>query len=288
MQPEVVADYGCVTGENPLWHPIEKRLYWVDIPTGRMFRYDPASGGHEQCYEGDPIGGFTIQQDGSFLLFMEKGAIRAWHGIMLGTILDEIPRERGSRFNDVIADPVGRVFCGTLSTSEQLGRLYRMDIDGRLTLQLKDVGTSNGLGFTPDCKGMYYTDSAKREIYYFDYEQWGGTIRRRRLFVRTPEGEGVPDGLTVDADGYVWSARFGGGCVVRYSPEGEEDMRIEFPAKKVTSVTFGGEDYTDIYVTTGGGDNKEEEGSGAGALFRVNLGIKGKPEFFSKIIPLMV
>jgi len=101
--------------------------------------------------------------------------------------------------------------------------------------------------------------------------------------VQTAENEGVPDGMTVDAEGYVWSARWDGGCLVRYAPDGTEERRIHFPAKKVSSVIFGGEDYTDMYVTTAGGNNKAEEGEGAGALFRINLGIKGVPEFASRI-----
>lgn len=130
---------------------------------------------------------------------------------------------------------------------------------------------------------MYYTDSVKREIYLFDYDREQGVIENQRVFVRTPEGEGIPDGMTVDEEGYVWSARWDGGCVVRHAPDGTEDMRIGLPAKKVSSVTFGGEDYRDMYVTTAGGQNKPEEGPGAGALFRIRLGIRGVPEFYSRI-----
>ena len=130
---------------------------------------------------------------------------------------------------------------------------------------------------------MYYTDSMKCHIYLFDYEAETGAITNQRLFVETPEGEGVPDGMTVDAEGYVWSARWDGSCLVRYAPDGTQDQQIHFPAKKVSSVIFGGEDYTDIYVTTAGGDNKAEDGEGAGALFRMNLGIQGLPEFPSRV-----
>ena len=113
--PELIADHQCECGENPLWHPAEKRLYWVDIPTGRMFRYDPATGAHEQCYAGEVVGGFTVQEDGALLLFMARGAVRAWRDGFLGTAVPEIPRERESRFNDVIADPLGAVFGGTMA-----------------------------------------------------------------------------------------------------------------------------------------------------------------------------
>jgi sugar lactone lactonase YvrE len=285
MEPELIADYQCVIGEGPLWHPGERRLYWIDIATGRMFRYEPATGRHELCYEGEIVGGFTIQADGALLLFMAKGAVKIWREGGLTTVIDEIADERASRFNDVIADPAGRVFCGTISGPDHWGRLYRLDTDARLTAVVYDVGTSNGMGFTPDRKQMYYTDSHAREIYLFDYDQATGAISRRRLFVKVleVEGEGVPDGMTVDAEGYVWSARWGGSCLVRYTPEGVEERRIAFPAKKVSSVVFGGDDYADMYVTTAGGDHKDTEGAGAGALFRLRLGIRGVAEFPSRI-----
>ncbi|MCD6334513.1 MAG: SMP-30/gluconolactonase/LRE family protein [Candidatus Latescibacteria bacterium] len=283
MKPELIADYACECGEGPLWHPGEKRLYWVDIPAGRLFRYTPSDGTHEQVHEGEEIGGFTIQADGALLLFMARGAVKIWREATLSTVIDEIPDERESRFNDVIADPAGRVFCGTMPTKDRPGRLYRLDPDGTLTKLLDGIGCSNGLGFSPDRKHLYYTDSQKREIYLFDYDRDTGEIANQRGFVRTPEDEGVPDGMTVDAAGYVWSARWDGGCLVRHAPDGTEDRRIPFPARKVSCVTFGGEDYTDIYVTTAGGMNKETEGSSAGALFRLNPGIRGAPEFPSRI-----
>ncbi len=285
MDIELIADYECVTGEGPLWHPDEQRLYWVDIPKGRMFRYDPATGAHEQVYEGEPVGGFTIQADGALLLFGARGAIRTWRDGKLTTVVEEIPDERETRFNDVIADPAGRVFCGTMPTKERLGRLYRLDLDGRLTLLLEGIGCSNGMGFTPDLKRMYYTDTPKHEIYLFDYDQATGAITNQRVFVRTPSdpAEGHPDGMTVDAEGYVWSARWDGYCLVRYSPDGAEAQRITFPAKKVSCPTFGGPDYSDLYVTTAGGHDKATNGPGAGALYRVRPGVKGVPEFRSRI-----
>jgi D-xylonolactonase len=284
MIPELIADCACETGEGPLWHPGEQQLYWADIPTGRMFRYDPSSGLHEQFYRGEVVGGFTIQADGGLLLFMARGAVKIWREGELTPVIDEIPDEHESRFNDVIADPAGRVFCGTMSTKQRPGRLYRLDTDGRLIKLLDGIGTSNGMGFTPDRQRMYYTDSAKREIYVFDYDQDTGDITNQQLFIKTPEGEGFPDGLTVDVEGYVWSARWDGGCLVRYAPDGSEDLRSDFPARKVSSVTFGGADYTDIYVTTAGGDDKPQEGPGAGGLFRLNLGFQGVPEFPSRIV----
>jgi len=283
MKVELIADYQCVIGENPLWHPIEKQLYWTDIPTGRIFRYDPSTGKHEQFYQGGIIGGFSVQADGTLLLFMAKGAVKVLRDGELINVIEEVSDERDSRFNDVIADPEGRVFCGTMSTEGRPGRLYQLHTDGELIKILDGIGISNGMGFTPDRKRMYHTDSHKCTIYVFDYDQNSGIISNQNTFIVVPEGEGAPDGMTVDAEGYLWSARWGGGCLVRYSPDGSEERRIHFPVKEISSVTFGGKDYTDIYVTTAGGNNRKEEGASAGALFRINLGIKGVPEFFSRV-----
>ena len=283
MEPELIADYRNHVGEGPLWHVTEKLLYWADIPQGRIFRFDPETGEHGQFFEGRAIGGFTIQEDGALLLFMDRGSIAILRDGELTYIVDEIPEERDTRFNDVIADPRGSVFCGTMPTETQPAKLYRLDSDGSLTVVLDDIGLSNGLGFTLDRKQMYYTDSFARKIYIFDYDETTSEISNQRVFVETPDGEGIPDGMTVDADGYVWSARADGSALFRYTPDGVQERSIGFPAKKVSSVTFGGRDMDEIYVTTIGGDNKADEGPGAGALFRLKLGIKGIPDFYSRI-----
>ena len=290
MEPELIADYECNTGEGPMWHPDEERLYWVDIPNGRLFRYDPDEDHHEQVIDYDgAIGGYTIQENGDLLCFLDRGTIRPWteeEGFG-EPIVEEIPAERDSRFNDVIADPRGRVFCGTMPTADRLGRLYRLDHDGELTEVVEEVDVSNGLGFTPDREQMYYTESGEKKIYRYDYDEETGEISDRETFLDLTDEEGVPDGMTVDAEGYVWSARWDGGCLVRYDSDGTETRRVEFPARKVSSVTFGGPDYEDAYVTTALGsddlDDRETEGQRAGALFRVDLGVQGVEEFRSRI-----
>lgn len=283
MQPELIADYNCIVGEGPLWHPIEKRVYWVDIPQGRIFCYDPSSGEHWQVFEGPQVGGFTIQADGSLLLFLERGAVASLHNGDLHYHIEEIAYERETRFNDVIADPAGRVFCGTMSSAEHAGSLYQLDTDGSIRRVLSGIGISNGMGFTPDAKQMYFTDSPTHNIYLFDYDVDSGEITNQRVFVNTGENDGIPDGMTVDAEGYVWSARWDGSSLVRYSPQGEQERRIWFAARKVSSVVFGGDDYTDMYITTAGGQNKTAEGPGAGCLYKLNLGIQGKAEYFSRL-----
>jgi D-xylonolactonase len=285
MQPELIADYKCECGEGPLWHPMEKRLYWLDIVNPRMFWYDPATGHHEQFDVGRVVGGFTIQADGALLLFMDRGSIGTWKNGKMRMIVEDIPDERTTRFNDVFADSAGRVFCGTMPTKDRPGRLYRLDRDGSLHLLQDGVSCSNGMGLTLDRKQLYYTDSEAYEIYLFDYDAATGDLTNKRIFVKHGAEHGLPDGMTVDAQGYVWSAHWDGNCLIRYNPKGEEVSRIQFPAKKVSSVIFGGDDYSDMYVTTAGGANKPVEGEGAGALFRLRVpGVRGLPEYYSRIL----
>ena len=282
--PELIADYRCLCGENPLWHPHERRVYWLDIFSPRMFRYDPVGDRHEQFYAGRTVGGFTFQRDGKQLLFMDRGAIAVLEGREARIVFDDIAQERESRFNDVFADPVGRVYCGTMPTGSRPGRLYRLDTDGSLTVVIDRLMLPNGMGLAPDGHRFYVTDSLAREILQFDYDPATGRLCNRQVFCRGAEADGLPDGLAVDTDGCVWSARWDGGCLLRYAPDGSELLRIGFPARKVSSLAFGGDDAADIYVTTAGGDAKPSEGDGAGALFRLRVpGVRGLPRNFSDI-----
>ncbi len=283
MQPELIADYACVTGEGPLWHEAHGCLYWTDIPAGRMFRYDPDARAHEQIYDGPPVGGFTIQADESLLLFGERGAIFIWRDGHVEPFINEIEEMRDTRFNDVIADPDGRVYCGTMPSAERPGRLYLLHRDGTLTTVLAETGISNGMAFSLDLEHVFHTDSSAREINRYRVDRQSGALSDRTLFVKTPEGEGVPDGMTVDERGFVWSARWDGSALFRYAPDGRQIRRFPFPARKVSSVKFGGHDYSHLYVTTAGGDNKREEGAGAGALFRLRTDARGRPEYLSRV-----
>ena len=295
MQPEMIVDSMDETGENPLWHPTEKRLYWGDITQGRVYRYDPRAGRREPVFDaGGMIGGFTFQADGALLMFMERGRVGVLRGGKLDIVIDELPGERGNRFNDVIADPNGRVFCGTMCKDparamarESLGSLYRLDLDGAVVKLLDGVGISNGLGFTPDLTGLYYTDTPSGAIRLFDYDRDSGAIGNGRDFVRTddPDADGLPDGMTVDAQGCVWSARVLTGQVHRYSPDGEKMLSIDFPCDMVSSVGFGGVDMDELYVTTISEGGREIRGPGAGALYRLRPGVAGAPEFLSRISP---
>jgi D-xylonolactonase len=283
-EPQVVADRACHTGEAPLWHPIQQVLYWVDIPRGHLYRYAPGSAEAELCLEGPPVGGLTLQPDGALLLFMQGGAVRRWQAGEISTLVEGIPEERDNRFNDVMADPEGRVFCGTMPADDHPARLYRLDVDGEIIPLVDGLGMSNGIDLSPDMKRLYHVDTLKGTIYTYDYERATGQLHNRRPFVKVgKELPGKPDGLVVDVEGCVWVALYGGGAIIRFRPDGSRERRIELPVPQVTSLAFGGLDYTDLYITTAGGDDRERNGAAAGALFRVRPGVQGKAPFLSRV-----
>jgi D-xylonolactonase len=285
-RPALLVDLPCETGEGPLWHEDEQALYWLDIPPGRLYRFDPATGANELAYEhGAAIGGYTIQEDGSLLLFCARGEIVRWRDGDLTTVIEEIPAVRESRFNDVIADPEGRVYCGTMPGDTHHAQLFRLDPDGTLTTMFDDIGLSNGMGFTSDKGAMVHTDTNFRAIYRLDYDAHTGALANRRVIVRTPEDAGGPDGMTIDAEDTIWSARWGGWGLFRYSSAGELLGKVPMPVRKVSSITFGGADYRTAFITTatGGESRGEAIGALAGWLFSIDLGVQGRPPFRSRI-----
>lgn len=279
---EVIAEYGSTTGEGPLWHPDEQRLYWVDIPEGKLYRYDPATDSHELCHEGRPIGGFTFEADGALLLFRDRGTVTRWDDGETRTVVEEIPDERDTRFNDVVADPEGRVFAGTMPTEDRLGRLYRFDPDGSYTVVEDDLDLPNGMAFTPDRTGMYFSVSEEYRVYRYDYDEASGMLANRTTFLDL-DGPEVSDGLTVDGEGFVWIARWNGGRIERYTPDGDLVRTIEVPAERPSSMAFGGEDYDDLYISSARGEDVDDYGDLAGALFRTDPETTGRPEFRSRV-----
>ncbi len=286
---ELVADLACDTGENPLWCGQRGLLLFVDIPRGLIYGYDPATAKCDVIARTRVTGGFTLQEDGSLLLFQDgRIAVLTKDGIVREVMRDACPGNE--RFNDVIADPEGRVFAGTLGGGK--GRLLRFDTDGRVTEMMSGVGCANGMGFTPDLTGMYFTDSLARRIYMFDYDRRTGNLSKKRTFAKIPRKLGLPDGMTVDAEGFVWTALWYGGRLQRYTPRGKLEREIFFPARQTSSVTFGGLGLDEMYVTSAA--NSEPDSllppgydlnlPRGGGLYRTKFeGIKGRPEFRSRV-----
>ncbi|MGI8483178.1 MAG: SMP-30/gluconolactonase/LRE family protein, partial [Thermomicrobiales bacterium] len=251
--PEVVVDLPTSTGEGTLWDDREQVLYWLDIPPGRVYRYNPATNGNDLVFQHDAaIGGTTLQEDGSLLLFCSFGTILRLDATTgkSTVIVASIEAERDTRFNDVEADPEGGVFCGTMPSKGHEARLYRLARDGSLTMLYDDIGLSNGIGFSPDMRTMYHVDTNKCLLHSFSYDKTTGNLTDRNILISKWSGEGYPDGMTVDSEGYLWVARWDGKAVYRYTPDGEAAGRVRFPVRKVSDIAFGGPGFADAYVST--------------------------------------
>jgi sugar lactone lactonase YvrE len=293
----VIADYGDLCGEGPIWDPESGSLYWTDAVGLKFYRYHKPTGRHEVVKEGLEIFAFALNQYGGFVITNNSG-IWTWDGAnKTKLIVSEVDGTK-CQMNDAIADPAGRLLAGSWfynpEKEYELGKLIRVDVDGTASVVDEGIHLANGLGFSPDSRTLYFTDSVARVIYGYDYEIKSGEVRNRRIVVKVSANEGLPDGLTVDAEGFIWSAQWYGSSIVRYDPEGKLERRIPIPAKQTSAVTFGGEDFTDIFITTAA---KSEPmpimppgydpnfGYFGGRLYHINLGIQGKPEFKTEIYP---
>lgn len=280
LKPIHIAESGeCHLSEGPLWHADRNSIFWTDITAGRIYRIDESSHRMEMIYQGDPVGGFTLQENGGLLLFRLNDIVLldANGRISLVRKFSDVGM---NRFNDVIADPRGRVFAGTVGKNPEAG-LYRMDLNGEMTKLFSGTACSNGMGFSPDEKKFYWTNTTTREIFEFDYDAESGEISERKVFYTSAPNEGVPDGLTVDSEGCVWSARWGGSSVVRHSPDGNVLGQIQFPALNVSSICFGGKNLDEMFVTAA--QNQNDPSPHVRGLFRLRVDICGKKEFTSRI-----
>jgi D-xylono/L-arabinono-1,4-lactonase len=264
--------------EGPCWHPEEQALYFTDIPAGRIWRFDPASSEAQIFHEGEITGGLTFQPDDGWVLFRKNDL--AWldaQGRLKATRKVELPG--AERFNDVIADPIGRVYAGTIGIDRQTGGLYRFDLEGGCQRLFQGTGISNGMAFSNCGHYFYWTCTTSRVIYRFDYTPETGGLSHRFCLHECKPNEGLPDGLTVDAQGNLWSARWGAGLIVILSPEGEKVEQIEFPESNISSMTWGGAELRDLYVTSARIDGKP----GVHDLFVVRNAGQGEPENRSRL-----
>lgn len=283
----VVVDLPCDTGEGPLWDDRTETLTWNDIPAGTLYRYDPQSGENQVEHQHNgAIGGHVLQDDGGLLLFCEDGQILNWANGRTESIIDSIAPLAGSRFNDVIADPTGSIYCGTMPLAGGSAKLYRLHTNGEIEEIWDDLGLGNGMGFSPDETTFYHSDSNKRVVYKAEFDRETGTIVNRSVLITLMDESAVPDGMTVDADGNIWLAVWNGSCLLKFNADGQPLGRLPLPVKKISSINFGGAGFTSAYVTTAGGTNRDgDDGPLAGSLFRIEIpGVCGKPDYTSRII----
>jgi sugar lactone lactonase YvrE len=258
-------------GEGPVWDAGLQRLLWVDLLRGDLLRTD-TSGVTERQHVSDVLacvaprgaGGHVFATERGFALLSSDGQVE---------VLPDIWQDTGIRMNDGACDPTGRFFCGSMAYDAAAGRgaLYRLDPDRSVHLVHSDITISNGLAWAPDGSRAFYVDSGTQRV-----DVCSADLTQRRPFVHVPATAGTPDGLTVDADGGVWVALWGGSAVHRYSPAGELDQVVRLPVAQVSSCAFGGDDLATLYITTSAEGLPDPEPA-AGALFTVKPGVTGQP-----------
>lgn len=267
-------------GEGPIWNMAERKLYFVDIEGGAFHRYDPLAGSDEVFTVGLPLGCLAFRASGGLVLATRDGFM-TWD-MTTGAatrMVDPEPHRPHARFNDGAVDRAGRFWAGTMSEGDD-NSLYRLDPEGSTHVMETGITVSNGIGWSPDNRRMYFTDSRRKLIYVYDFDLTTGETANRRVFVDSTAENGVPDGLAVDSEGCVWSARWGGWKVTRYDPDGRAALEIPFPVEYVTSCALGGPNLDELYVTTAWTAVPESQRAQqplAGDLFRVRVGVKGLP-----------
>jgi D-xylonolactonase len=277
-----VADVRATLGEGPVWVEREQALYWVDIPEKRVFRWSAADG-LRTLEPGLNICSLVPRQAGGFvgggyegLLDMDfgKGGFRL--------IANPEPDLPGNRFNDGKTDREGRFWAGTMDRYEReaSGSLYRLDADLSWTRVDTGYRVTNGPAFSLDGRTMYHNDSALQRVYAFDLAG-DGTATGRRVFAQFGEGEGYPDGMTVDSEDCLWIAFWDGWCLRRFAPTGERLAELPVPVQRPTSCAFGGVEYQDLYITSASRDLDPAELAAqpqAGGLFVARPGVAGVAE----------
>jgi sugar lactone lactonase YvrE len=282
-QAELVLDVKADLGEGPVWDAQTGQLVWVDIMADRVNLFDPSTGVNRPFDVGAPVGSAALRTSGGLILAIQDGFAQLDLTTGQATRLCGFPGSAPLiRMNDAKCDPQGRLWAGTLSMDmrEGAGALYRLDPDGAVSTILPNVTCSNGTDWSLDGQIMYYVDSMTHRIDCFDFDSISGAIANRRTFVEIELDGALPDGLTVDAEGNVWVALWGGSCVHCYNPAGELLTTVPVPASQSSSCTFGGGDLGDLYITsarTGLTAAQLQHEPLAGGLFRVRPGVKGRP-----------
>jgi len=258
-------------GEGPCWDAEAGALYWVDIPAGLVHRLD-GQGSHACWQVGRAAGAVVPRAGGGLVVAAGNGFYSLDPATGEVSLLADAPGQPGTRMNDGACDRAGRFYAGTMAWDESPGRgsLYRLGTDHAVTEILTGLGISNGIGWSPDGRLMYYIDSLDYRVDVIDYDLATGAMGERRPFVRLGSGQVMPDGLAVDAEGGVWVAVWGGGVIQRYDPSGRLTAVVRVPAAHVTSCAFGGPGLDVLFVTTAAGP-----GPGAGSLFTCDAGVRG-------------
>ncbi len=265
-------------GECPLWHVAEQALYWVDIEEQCLYRLDSSDNRLQQWNMPGQIGCIAPRAKGGLIAGIDDTI--CFIDLPSGKVTTQLALKTGIRLNDGKCDRQGRFWVGTIDFDNPTACLYRYDPDGKLHVMEKNIYISNGLAWSLDNKFFYYTDSVPRNIFRYDFDARSGEISNQRVFATNAEDEGIPDGLTIDSEGHLWSARYDGGFITRYAPDGTIAQRVTLPVQRPTSCMFGGKNLDVLFVTSSSRLLKEPKALPLpnGGLYAIDVGVRGVPE----------
>jgi L-arabinonolactonase len=288
MQPVDILASSNILGEGILWDARRQRLCWTDIQGQELYRYDWAGGEMEVLATPERVGSFGLIAGDDRLITAFASGIALYDAATATVEWLARPKEivTGIRFNDGRIDRRGRFWSGTMVENDECaekGSLYSMDCRGGLRRHVRDVRIANSICTSPDGTRLYFADSPTRTIFVYELNEPDGDLGPPRVFATTPAGT-VPDGATVDVDGCLWSAHWGGGCLVRYTPEGRIDRTIAIPASQPTCACFAGPNLDVLCVTSareGLSESTLQTEPHAGAVFLYRAGVQGlaEPEY---------
>jgi sugar lactone lactonase YvrE len=281
---ECIQAANALLAESPAWDVARGVLYWADVERAAVFRWDPRRGQTGFWPVPELLGCIAPARSGRLIFAGAQGIGRLDPGTGDIERIAHPERELAeNRFNDGKVDRMGRFWSGTMHVpgTRASGSLYRLDRE--LVVRRMDEGfiCSNGIGWSPSNRIMYFTDSLTRTIWANDFDFESGTLGERRTFARLADDDGLPDGLTVDSEGFVWSAIWDGWRVIRFTPEGDIDREIRVPVQRPTSLAFGGDDLTTLFVTSASFELDARalaRGPLAGGVFAIQVGVTGLPE----------
>jgi D-xylonolactonase len=292
---QVIADYNDLCGEGPVWDDRNQILYWTDIDGKKFYRYLWNEQRHELVDTGFQVNGYAMQEGGGFVVTNSQGAW-LWSPESKPILLASHVDGKDCTLNDCVADPEGRVYSGSYHHNPAGNALpsflFCIDTDGSVRIVDEGIKFSNGLAFSPDSRTLYFSDTVARCIYAYDWQRGSGKLANRRIFVQLPREEGFPDGLAVDADGFLWCAHWFGGCISRYDPDGKRERIVRLPAAQTSSLAFGGPELDVIFVTSASLSNMLDMAPPGydpdkvyvgGRLYQMKADVRGKNEFRSRI-----
>lgn len=280
--PEIVIDHQCELGEGPVWDAQKQIILWLDIKQGKIHQFNPINNQHNYFNVGEMVGCIVPREQGGFIAGLANGV--AFINIENNTVQHIVNPEEGigNRFNDGKCDASGRFWVGTMSLKEEenKGNLYVVENDLFIKKKIDNLTIPNGLAWNADNTIMYFINTPTDYVFAFDYNIENGEISNQRVAIDLSHEDGHADGMTIDEEGMLWIAFYGGWRVARYNPvTGKLLQQIEMPVENVTCCTFGGANLNDLYITTasqGMSDEALKQQPHAGKLFVIkNLDVKG-------------